>query len=255
MQAAAGSYGADTPGIGDGNVRQSVTDAASRLAHRQGSSESLAPGLQTTGMQPHSTGTDALGGAQVLADHGSVLRPVPNQSAFGLTSMAENPPAAGHDAFAAMDAGASVGTPGWIHAGGHQAEAGFQDPALGWVGVRADLSGGGVHAALIPGSTEAAQALSAHLPGLSTYLADEHATVATLTMAAPGNGGIETSLGQNMHQGGGHPAQQNAPSDPQPGSQTVPELVPGASSPDNNDGFVSMAPTAGAHGLHISVMA
>ena len=101
----------------------------------------------------------------------------------GVTAGAAAGTAAG-ETFAAMDAGTEVGTPGWIHAGGQTAEAGFQDPALGWVGVRADMSGGNVHAALMPGSAEAAQTLSGHLAGLNAYLAEQHTPVATLTMAA-----------------------------------------------------------------------
>ncbi len=255
MQAVAGSPGADTQGIGDGDVRQSISNASSMLAHRQESSEPSSPAAQAVPMQLHHLGADALVGAHVLANPLGASHTAPNQVAVAATSVGGNPTTAAHDVFASMDTGTSVGTPGWIHAGGHQAEAGFQDPALGWVGVRADLSGGGVHAALIPGSTEAAQALSTHLPGLSTYLADEHKTVATLTMAAPENGGIETGVGRNMQQSGGHSAQQNFPSDPQPTSPAAPESVPAAPTSANNEGFVPMAPTAGARGAHISVMA
>ncbi len=117
---------------------------------------------------------------------------------------------AAEETFAAMDAGTEVGTPGWIHAGGQTAEAGFQDPALGWVGVRADLSGGNVHAALMPGSAEAAQTLSGHLAGLNSYLAEQHTPVATLTMAAASGGGLETGAGQSMQQGAGQNPGQDA---------------------------------------------
>ena len=37
----------------------------------------------------------------------------------------------------AMDTDTERSHPTWLHAGAHQAEAGFQDPTLGWIGVRA----------------------------------------------------------------------------------------------------------------------
>ena len=105
------------------------------------------------------------------------------------------------ETFTVLDAGTGMGTPGWIHAGAQRAEAGFQDPALGWVGVRADLSGGSVHASLVPGSPEAAQALSGHLAGLSAHLTEQHAAVETVTVAAPYSGDTRWAGGQGSHQG------------------------------------------------------
>ncbi len=87
--------------------------------------------------------------------------------------------------FAALDTGSSPGTTTWVHAGTRSAEAGFQDPTLGWVGVRADASGGGVHASLVPGSAEAAVTLGGHLAGLNSYLAEQHTPVDSITLAAP----------------------------------------------------------------------
>jgi hypothetical protein len=55
-----------------------------------------------------------------------------------------------HEAFAALDADMNSSIPSWIHAGTRRAEAGYQDPALGWIGVRAEVNGGGVHATLLP---------------------------------------------------------------------------------------------------------
>jgi len=89
------------------------------------------------------------------------------------------------EAFAALDAEPAPGKQAWTHASPRQAEAGFEDPALGWVGVRADLSGGGVHASLVPASTQAAQDLGRHMDGLNTYLAEQHTPVDSLVMAAP----------------------------------------------------------------------
>ena len=114
------------------------------------------------------------------------------------------------EAIASLDAAPAVGTPGWLHAASRQAEAGFQDPALGWVGVRADLNGGIVHATVVTSSSEAAQALSGHLPGLSSYLTEQQTPVATLTVTTSGGSGLEAGVDQNMQQSAGQNAEQGA---------------------------------------------
>jgi hypothetical protein len=97
-----------------------------------------------------------------------------------------------------MDAATELSGPQWVHAGMRRAEAGFEDPALGWIGVRAQLDASGVHAALVPGSAAAAQSLGSHLAGLNTYLVEHHAPVDSLTLEAPlsrvAEQGIEMSL-------------------------------------------------------------
>ncbi|MGC9224277.1 MAG: hypothetical protein ACP5E2_10150 [Terracidiphilus sp.] len=144
------------------------------------------------------------------------------------------------DAFSALDAGSSPGNPMWTHAGSHHAEAGFRDPDLGWVGVRADLSAGGVHATLVPSSADAAQALSGHLAGLDAHLAEQHAQVASLAMASPGNGGIGSGAGQQMQQG----ADRNTQGSPQGNLQTRSQ---GIAPRRSNDSDFSSAPQSGSH--------
>jgi len=107
------------------------------------------------------------------------------------------------EAFSALDAvGANRLT--WVHAGKQQAEAGFEDPRLGWVSVRADVSGGAIHAALVPATADAAQVMGGHLDGLNSYLSEHHAAVETITLAAPGGSAHESgepgSQGQGMQQ-------------------------------------------------------
>ena len=184
---------------------------------------------------------NAHGTAVVLAAHGD---------------SAETRAAAPQETFAALDAGSGVGTPNWIHADGRRAEAGFQDPALGWVGVRADLSGGSVHAALVPGSTEAAQALSGHLAGLNAYLAEQQTPVATLTMAAPGTSGTETGVDQSMRQSAGQHGEQNPAAAQQSGAQPgAGALATAVGATTTNAGFDAIAYAVGSRGTHISVMA
>jgi len=148
---------------------------------------------------------------------------------------------AASEAFAALDAAARPAAPSWVHAGVHRAEAGFQDPTLGWVGVRADQSAGQVHATLLPGSTDAAQTLGGHMAGLNAYLGEVHAPVESLTLAvpesreaalgatqdqAPGAGfamgqGMNEGMSQGMSQNSGQGSPPEAPPLPQPAS-TVP---------------------------------
>ncbi len=116
--------------------------------------------------------------------------PVPgsNLGSVSSSSSAAAPVSPG-ETFAALDGDAPTGSFSWTHAGAHRAEAGFEDPALGWVGVRADLGGGSVHASLVPGSPEAAQMLGSHLAGLNDYLAERHPGVGTVTVAGHENSG------------------------------------------------------------------
>ena len=170
--------------------------------------------------------------------------------------------AGSRETFAALDAGTTTGMPTWIHAGAQRAEAGFQDPALGWIGVRADGSGGGIHAALVPGSADAAQALGGHLAGLNAYLAEQHTPVESLTLAAPesrsAEAGTDQSASQGMHPGAGQNSGQDGYAEPQSNTQvsspanTVTVLPEISAQPSGLDGTGQAARPGG---VHISVMA
>ena len=160
------------------SARQPPEEAVTRFAHLDSSGEAAQPAAHTVLAQQTGSGGEAAGLVQVPAGIQGTVNAVTAHA--GVTASAATGTAV-QETFSAIDAGTKVGTPSWIHAGGQTAEAGFQDPALGWVGVRADMSGGSIHAALLPGSLEAAQTLSGHLSGLSAYLAEEHTPVASLT--------------------------------------------------------------------------
>lgn len=127
---------------------------------------------------------------------------------------ADSPGSRSKEAFTTMDGSSPAPGATWTHAGGRRAEAGYQDPELGWVGVRAEVSQGGIHASLIPGTAHAAQALDGQLAGLSAHLAARHMPVETLTMSTPERwaGGSERSQdeGQAMQQGAGQGADQDS---------------------------------------------
>jgi len=167
---------------------------------------------RTGAMQPMQPGSPA-----VQAAHPAMTAAIPahtSPDAAGVISPASDsirhePGAAlptARETFATLDG--STGAPAtgaatWLHAGPHRAEAGFQDPALGWVGVRADNVGGGaVHASLVAGSADAAQTLSTHLEGLNAYLLERHSELGSVTLTAPDNGAASWNAHSSMSQDG-----------------------------------------------------
>ena len=133
---------------------------------------------------------------------------------------------AGKDLFAALDGDRPSLAPSWIRSGTHNAEAGFQDPQIGWVTVRAHAESNGVHAALVPGSMDAAESLASHLSGLSTYLANHHASVQSLTISPAEARWSEQSSAQPMDYGTAEGSRQErqsgtgAEADPNSGQST-----------------------------------
>jgi hypothetical protein len=168
------------------------------------------------------------------------------------------------DTFAALDAEIASPTTTWTHAGSHRAEAGYLDPALGWVGVRAEASGGGVHAAVVPGSTEAAQTLGGQLSGLNSYLAEHHGQSATVTLAAPESGHGGPGSGQGQGQGMNYGSNQQESADRRDNYAAEParsQTATGSSSQASSrsdaaaqiDGMILR--TGSNQGAHISVVA
>jgi hypothetical protein len=220
-------------------VSSAVGDAGGSVNGENGLlSNSPSGGAQTAKRSAMKTGSDRvpLAPVQVGASPGDATLPVRDAGGFRESSSPspDSSRTAGdvvdHNAFDALDSGPFPSPPAWTHAGPQQAEAGFEDPALGWIGVRADRNGGGVHASLIPGSVDAAQNLAGHMEGLNAYLATQHTAVESLGVAAPEvrnsslgtshsaatsyGGGSETGAGSSMNQGmqqgahrdGGQPA-------------------------------------------------
>jgi flagellar hook-length control protein FliK len=144
--------------------------------------------------------------------------------------------------------------PTWFHAGAHQAEAGFEDPALGWVSVRAGVNAGGISAVVVPGSADATQALGAHMAGLHDFLAEQRSPVESLTLAQ--NSGGDAGLSQSMqHQGQHQPAQDN-PASTQT-SDSVPHFATVATPERATQltGSEGQPDAPGSGGRYISVMA
>jgi hypothetical protein len=246
----------DKPGSGGG---KSSTAERLRSARGAGNLDSLQPARALA--QGPSSGP--------AADASAMMREAAGvRSSMGATGELAAGTTTGPDpreTFTTLDAADAPGRPTWIHAGAQQAEAGFQDPTLGWVGVRADMGGGGVHAELVAGSADAAQALGSHLAGLNAYLAEHHTPVETLTLSAPDGGwaglGSDKGAGEGMQQGTGHPSGQEtaqgadaSSSSGRPEGRTiVPAAVPEL--PGLFAGLDGSAPAARPGGVHISVMA
>ena len=250
----------DKPGSA-GGAKPSAFDTLS-VTHGAGKFDSVHHGSHLVEGQPAGPGVDVSAMMRELAGARGAMKTA-GDTAGGST--AETTGSGPREAFAALDAEGAPGKPAWISAGAQRAEAGFQDPALGWVGVRADLGGGGIHAALVPGSADAAQALGGHLAGLNAYLAEHHTPVGTVTMAAPEGGwagvGADKGAGQGMQQGAGQQTGQETAGGSDAGSQSGPSpgptVLPTASSglPAWSGGLDGTAQAARPGGVHISVMA
>jgi hypothetical protein len=282
---AAGAHTAEstTPAVGgDGTVNQSTSTAASASASdaghesvstpRPGRNSNAGPGVGQNSGQSAGEGSTALG-------HGGNLAIMPAVGIGGGThGMPPNTAAAAPDSgagtgsekgagetFAAMDAQANGSGITWVHSGTHQAEAGFQDPALGWVAVRAEMGAGGVHAAIVPGTAEAAQTLGGHMAGLSAHLAEQRVGVSAVSMNSPGNSpGIAPDFaGGGAGQNGGH---YGAGQGQNQGQQQPVYAVPAVASSSGagnaaqfnsgtQGGTQPAAVATGARGRHISVVA
>ncbi|HEY1160889.1 MAG TPA: hypothetical protein VGE83_09680 [Terracidiphilus sp.] len=241
-------------GFGRGSAR-----ASTGVAHAASMVEAVQHGNRVVEGQSAGTAAEAYA---LVRDPASARGSM--NTADGITGGSAGAAAEGvvREAFAALDAEAAPGTPTWMHAGSRQAEAGFEDPALGWIGVRAEMNVGGIHAALVPGSPDAAQALGGHLAGLNTYLTEQHSPVETLTLAAPeGRGaepGADQGLSQEMHQGSGQDPQQGAYSETQSNSRQSARAIaaaPVAEVSAQAGGQTTTAEFRGPGGGHISVIA
>jgi hypothetical protein len=110
----------------------------------------------------------------------------------------------------ALDGSLSIAEPRWIQTGGRRAEAGYQDPSLGWVSVRAEMGSGGVHASVIPSSNDAAQVLNAHLSGLEAHLANSHLSMHPVTISLSQESQVSSGPGDgNQREYGGNTNQNN----------------------------------------------
>jgi hypothetical protein len=238
--------GAAAPGGSKQTLERSAPSASSRSAAQ----ETVSSATPLATVQPASADA-AAAGLRTPAAHTSAAW----TSGHAPSAASASSPASAQDTFTALDRESSLGTPAWTHAGGQHAEAGFQDPDLGWVGVRADLNTSGIHATLVPSSADAAQSLSGHLAGLGSHLAEQQTSVASLSMASPDGTGAETAMGQQMQQGTQGDAQGSAQQSAPSGSRENTASSAAAQAAAEDDGAGSTMRAAEMSGTHISVMA
>lgn len=164
------------------------------------------------------------------------------------------------EAFTALEAGTNVasGYRAVQHGARIQAEAGFQDPSLGWIGVRAETHGGALHATVLSPSTEAAQALSVHSAGLNAYLADRNTSIDSLAFVSTGDPSGQAAprdSREGTHQGSGDRAEHDSTT--QPLQQTSRTVAVGSHSVPGS-GSLGIAPTRSPDssiGARVSVLA
>ncbi len=219
----------------------------------------------------HSAGPVAAVATASPMGHGPMTLTVATNRGAGATATSGNvaPPSV-HETFAALDQGAATAGVSWTRASARQAEAGYQDPALGWVSVRAQSNMDGIHAALVPGSADAAQSLSGHLTGLNAYLSERQMQVESLHVAPPESHwdgqGTGQGAGQAMSQSGGEshgqsPGQQsnqNVYAERQSGATAAPSAGGGAVSTSRSQTGSRLETQAGltaGGGTYVSVMA
>ena len=229
-----------------------------RTVHEAGKSGWSQQGIQVHGQVASSTSADTVSMVRDPSARGGLntTGDAPSGSSGTASGLKET--------FAALDAEGATVKPTWVHTGAQRAEAGIQDPELGWVSVRADMGSGRVHASLVPGSADAAQALGGHLAGLNSYLSDHHTPVETLTLAAPETGwsGQGAGAGQSMGQGHADSRGGNAGGTAEAGAvsslSASPDRLTASDSRTSFQGFEDLngnTSTVQLEGTHISVLA
>ncbi len=148
-----------------------------------------------------------------VAAHETVLEEADGKSANPLSG---NLSSALRQTFTTLDSAVSAPAASSMHAERGSVEAGFDDPALGWIGVRAVLGHSGIHATVAPDSVSAEESVRAHLADLSVYLTEHHTPVETLTVAAPTvHSSTQWSGDAHGQRGGGQEAGQQGRDNPQ----------------------------------------
>ena len=127
----------------------------------------------------------------------------------GLHTVASDRPET-HEPIASMDTQVAHLKPRWVHTGAHRAEAGFEDPSIGWISVRAERDSNGVRAVLVAGSNNAEEVLNAHLGGLNAHLVSNHVAIPPVTMSTEHESRLESGFGGEAQQrNGGNEGQAN----------------------------------------------
>lgn len=206
-----------------------------RLAEAQNVAGVNAAVVADAAQQAHATPLNAQNLAAAHANSANELSSMVREQAAQQAAGNPGPQAAGdaaprtsmtaQDTFAALDSGGNHVN--WTHTGPQRVEAAFQDPVLGQVSVRADATGGNVHATLISSTNEGAQALSSHLGELNHFLNQQNSGINSVS--------VETGGAQSSFAGSG--GQQNGQQQGSDGraAQVLPDQYLGGSSSHSSD--------------------
>jgi hypothetical protein len=215
-------------------------------------------GIPSTHLNNSASGTQTVG--EFHAGQSASVPAVGTVSVPGSGSSASTQQhhASTRETFATIDAGTDDDTAKWVIGGEHRAEAGFQDPSLGWVSVRAQGGAGGIHAAVVPASDVAAQALGGHLAGLNAHLANQYEHLNPVTLSAPDTGWNRQNTGREMSQGDGagtsHGGQQQMQEDRGPARIEPVAHFPGGFAEEPQSGVPMQTFAAGSNPIdgHVS---
>ena len=170
-----------------------IAGTASRTAPGTAFGVASAGGVEARPAVPSAAQLVPVAGAPALvsSQHGTVFAPAGRSEAESIAAASRSP-------FQAMDSmdllNAGHGTEsqtgiatGRMSAGGVFAappslEMGYQDPAFGYVELRAHMSEGGVHASLSAQSPESGMALEGHLHSLADWMNERQTPLESLTM-------------------------------------------------------------------------
>jgi hypothetical protein len=181
-----------------------------------------------------------------ISESSAFLRTEPASSDLSAMKMMAEP-------FAAIDAGQAHAPTTWTMVGAHRAEAGFQDPSIGWVGVRAHGVGANtIHATVVPETAEAAQILGSHIANLNAYVAHESPHLAQISMSSPE---IGPGTGHMMSDGQGSAAHHEGQRQPHAGSvrSETPVALELANTLAANGDTNPMTTAAGGTTGHVSI--
>lgn len=161
------------------------------LSHRAVAGNSEGQQVGWSGSRPEADAGSGLGSGRDLPSGSSNVRGQSLQAETAVAVSSGNREGVASNAFLALDNERAMQETAWIHSGQHRAEAGYLDPALGWIGVRAETVGGAIHASIVAGSPSAAEALGDHLAGLNAHLSQHlrHEAVVTVASTESGSAG------------------------------------------------------------------
>jgi hypothetical protein len=196
-----GREAGDQAGAADSDSVAPAFTSASRADARGALSKSAAR-EQKAQQEPAGSQNSVAAGAQINPGSVSVDR-LPLEAKVQTSESAAQPASAAQQAERLSVESVKNDSPSWRVTNAHRVEAGYDDPELGWVSVRAESSPSArIHAELIAGTDAAARVLGDHLDGLHQFLKEQRTAVESLSLAAQSGAAFGESAGGASQQDG-----------------------------------------------------